>query len=194
MQTLISLDPGLSSGIAIGTYSATEPYQRTHAFQIEGGLSGFLENSRVSENGYGDKLFYVRHLGVAADICFGEEGGLTVICEKFTPRQSLTLASAEPLRIEGALVAQGVMPDYTPGKKNPLWCQPAQQYFSGGTDLKTRKKAAYDFLRKHGLYLTGKQVGCKDAHDAMSATLHAISWLRRQRHEPTLKHYFKENE
>ena len=31
MKTLISIDPGLSSGVVVGTYSDTEPYKLTHA-------------------------------------------------------------------------------------------------------------------------------------------------------------------
>lgn len=184
MKTLISIDPGKSSGVAIGTYSDTEPYKRTHAFQIEGGLLPFL-----------NQVHYIEDAVHTLSIC-GEkwrtvwDKDWVFISEKFTPRQSLTLASAEPLRIEGALIARRIMPDYIQGKPNPLWNQPIQQYFSGGHDLKSRKKAAYEFLRRHDLYLTGKQVGCKDAHDAMSATLHAISWLRRQHHEPTLRAYW----
>lgn len=213
MKTLISIDPGKSSGIAVGTYSDTEPYKRTHAFQIEGGLVGFKKNFRRSEgedwsgfysttvwvgdrntfDTYREEQFICPHWD-SDDDCecpySHNVAETTIICEKFTPRQALTLDSVEPLRIEGYLVGTGVMPDYVQGKPNTLWNQPIQQYFSGGYDLKSRKKAAYDFLRKHDLYLTGKQVGCKDAHDAMSATLHAISWLRRQHHEPTLRAYW----
>lgn len=42
MKTLISIDPGKSTGIAVGTYSDTEPFKLTHVFQIEGGVEGFV--------------------------------------------------------------------------------------------------------------------------------------------------------
>ena len=43
MKTLISIDPGMSTGLIVGTYSDTEPFKLTHAFQIEGGVDGFIE-------------------------------------------------------------------------------------------------------------------------------------------------------
>ena len=110
-----------------------------------------------------------------------------VICEKFTPRPNgkggLTLASVEPLRIEGHLVGSGIMPDY-PDK---AWRQPSSQYFmcpTRGMTLPEKKKAANKWLKDNGFYFTGRDVGCKDADDARSATLHALSYLRKF-HKPT---------
>lgn len=207
MKTLISFDPGRSSGIAIGTYSDTEPYRPAHIYQIEGGLSGFLnyvENEQDTDdfsNSWGEWFFTVG-FGVMLNRYFLSWGGLeaeesevTFISEKFTPRQALSLASAEPLRIEGSLVTQGIMPDYP----DLRWRQPAKQYFAGGSDLAERKKNAYAWLKRHekdGLYVTGKDVGCKDANDARSAILHSIAYLRDIKHRPTIDYYFgrKEND
>lgn len=190
MTTLISIDPGMSSGIAVGTYSDTEAFQLTHVFQIEGGLLGFRDHvafgrayltpdSPVTSLSVGG----VVHVAVAP---------LEIICEKFTPRPNgkggLTLASVEPLRIEGHLVGSGVMPDY-PDK---AWRQPSSQYFmcpSRGVTLPEKKKAARAWLKENGFYFTGRDVGCKDADDARSATLHALSYLRKF-HKPTQLAFF----
>ena len=211
MTTLISIDPGMSSGIAVGTYSDTEPFQLTHVFQIEGGLKGFVKNVRLIEEEYalwgslhiGRKSFNLWDTLYSGCVCGSEDDDCDcpfdveeeygdVICEKFTPRPNgkggLTLASVEPLRIEGHLVGSGIMPDY-PDK---AWRQPSSQYFmcpTRGVTLPEKKKSANKWLRENGFYFTGKDVGCKDADDARSATLHALSYLRKF-HKPTQLAFF----
>lgn len=167
----MSIDPGLSTGLAVGHYTEDTPLKITGRQQFAGGLQGFLEWQ-------------------GGDIWDLADGSVLVISEKFTPRPNekfnLTLKSVEPLRIEGALVAMGMMPDYP----DPRWRSPAAQYFSGGANLTERKKKSRQFLKDHDLYITGKDVGQKDADDAISATLHLIAYMRHINHLPTLKHYF----
>lgn len=200
-KTLISIDPGLSSSVVIGTYSDTEPYRRTHAFQFGDGLRGFMNEVKhyTDTDGFSDaygetyfsvKDFYLWYVKGSNNVTF--------ICEKFTPRPNpagggLALKSAEPLLCEGFLVSAGVMPYYShePKADNSLWRAPSQMYFSGGKNLSERKKLARLWRIKHGLHLTGKDVGQPDSDDANSATMHAISYLRAIRHSPTLEHYFK---
>lgn len=208
-KTLISIDPGMSSAIVVGTYSDTQPYELTHAFQIEGGLGGFLEAVHVSHgedwgmNLYGNLHIYRKNFELysgreaymhgSGDFCEGEECACvetvydraTVICEKFKPRGAgnnfaYKTNDLEPLRIEGAIRAMGI---------DPVWVQPAQQYFAGG-DSKSSTTNAHRWLKANGLHITGKDVGCKDANDARSALLHSISYLRRMKHKPTLDKYF----
>lgn len=189
MTTLVVIDPGLSSGICVGEYSDTEPFQPTHAFQIEGGLTGFFRDFKVQKDfEYGMNDLWIRNTCVD----MWDRDAVQFVCEKFTPRQSLTLKSAEPLRIEGALVQMGIVPDYVQGEKNPQWQHPPAQYFCGGQSLTEKKKRSREFLKKHDLHLTGKMVGCKDADDAISARLHAFAFMRRIRHMPTLRYYFGE--
>ena len=210
MKTLISIDPGMSTGIIVGTYSDTEPFKVTHAFQIEGGVEGFLKEVRVShgEDWYmllygvlyvGRESFEVyseRRAGGHADgdfckdddcPCFETERDMaTVLCEKFNARGegngfSYRTSALEPLRIEGAILAMGI---------DPTWVQPAQQYFLGGSSKAEKLKARNAWFKEHkdlGYYITGKNVGCGDADDARSALAHCIAYLRRQRHKPTLE-------
>jgi len=195
MTTLVVIDPGLSSGICVGEYSDTEPFRPTHAFQIEGGLTGFFDSfDRISEIEFNQFELWIGKYGSdnLHRVDMEDEDSVRFVCEKFTPRQSLTLKSAEPLRIEGALVQMGIVPDYVQGGKNPQWQHPPAQYFCGGQTLSEKKKRSREFLKKHGLHLTGKMVGCKDADDAISARLHAFAYMRRIKHMPTLRHYFGE--
>ena len=176
MTYLLSIDPGVSSGLVYGHYSDTQPYSVLHAWQVSGGLPGFLSEWNAMQ--------------------FGKLGRLRVadqtLCEKFVPLTnkgfSHTLKSVEPLRIEGALVALGIMPEYYP-EHHDVWPRPASMYFMGGTTKADKLKRSRAWLKEHDLLLTGKDVGQPDANDAISATLHAFGYLIRQRHLPTMKHY-----
>ena len=115
-------------------------------------------------------------------------GPVEVCSEKFVPLGgkgfAQTLASTEPLRREGALIALGVMPDYP----DPRWRRPNSMYLYGGKNLAEKKKRSRQFLKDTGNYVTGKDVGCKDSNDAMSATLHGISYTAQVlKHEPTYR-------
>lgn len=188
MKTLISIDPGVQTGLIVGTYSDDTPFELTHAFQIAGGVEGFVQNVKTSENGYGDLLVRIRDTE-EADVVLGDEVEMTVLVEKFNARGSAnagfsyTSKSLEPLRIEGALIAMGV----------PItWVQPPQQYFLPGKSKEEKKKRQHAWLKENGFYIAPKDVGCSDADDARSALAHCISHLRRQKHPPTLSLFRKD--
>lgn len=158
--------------MVLGTFSETEPFRIKEVYQVSGGLKGIYE------------LFETTTLYWRSDV---------IICEKFIPRPNpggggLTLKTVEPLRIEGWLVAAGYMPDYKPGLH--VWRQPSQQYLGGDT-VKEKRKNVKKFLKKIGLYYTGSQLEKKDSDDVISATMHAINFLRDEFHTPTLEAYFK---
>lgn len=224
MKTLISIDPGKSSGLVVGTYSDTEPFKVTHAFQIEGGVEGFIKNVKVRDGYTSTDMLYYQYmklpvpgftsvqLGVEKLVPCGHppnpdypedddpccydsvfESAATVITEKFTARGSgngfsYRTDALEPLRVEGAILAMGLSPE---------WVSPAQQYFMGGKSKAEKLKARDAWLREHkdlGYYITGKDVGCKDANDARSALAHCVSWLRRGKHKPTVDLFRKEDD
>lgn len=181
MKTLISIDPGQSTGLIVGTYSDDTPFELTHAFQIEGGVEGFIDflNPEYDDMWFlGGERFKVPH-------------DLTVLVEKFTARGAaagpfaLKTNALEPLRIEGALLAMGI---------TPTWVSPAQQYFLPGESKAEKKKRQHAWLQENGYAIMPKDLGTKDADDARSACAHAISWLRRQKHKPTLELFREEND
>lgn len=209
-KTLISIDPGKSTGIAIGTYSDTEPYQLRHAFQIEGGVEGFVkrvDRSRDTDSFsdfFMDLSISIKHHsedwneGFYAQEAFDSEVGeeqpefyqdITYVAEKFTARGSgnafaYRTDALEPLRVEGAMIALGI---------DPVWQSPQSMYFMIPSGFKGNKKSLmHKWLKEKGLYVTGKDVGCKNADDARSAIAHAIVYLRNQKHKPTLEKYFRE--
>ena len=171
MTILFAIDPGLSSGVARGEFSDTEPLVITDQWQTGGGVKGFVDK-------FAAELYDQRAI---------------IVCEKFIPRPNEgfnhTLKSIEPMRIEGWCVGTGIMPDYP----HERWQQPAQRLFMGGDDHDDRVKRANEFLKKHGLYRTGSQLGQPDGDDANSATLHAIAFIRSIRHLASLRVYFKDD-
>lgn len=228
MKTLITIDPGKSTGVAVGTYSDTEPYKLTHAFQIEGGVEGFVrmiqkvETSTFPHEYHLDYLLFddlreLKFFGPDSELeptrisfGLGEEvvrncssypdcddecdrpayvKTADIIAEKFTARGSGNAFSyrtdaLEPLRVEGAMIAMGL---------DPVWQSPQSMYFMIPSGFKGNKKSLmHKWLKEKGLYVTGKDVGCKNADDARSAIAHAIVYLRNQKHKPTLEKYFRE--
>jgi hypothetical protein len=204
LKTLISIDPGQSSGVICGTYSDSDPFRVTHAFQIEGGVEGFVKNvshyDDTDDFSNGGTCFSIDHhsgsWGESFCLWYGEMLGRnevveapTVLVEKFNARGSAnagfayTSKSLEPLRIEGALIAMGV----------PItWVQPPQQYFLPGESKAKKKQAQHKWLKENGYAIMPKDLGTKDADDARSACAHVISWLRKF-HKPTQDMFRKES-
>lgn len=53
---------------------------------------------------------------------------------------------------------------------------------------RTLKHLVPDSVLKHnGYWTTGKAVGHTDGRDVNDATIHALAWLAKQKHEPTLR-------
>jgi hypothetical protein len=194
MSHLLAIDPGLSTGCFLGHYSDTEPLSRVAVWQFGDkgdeyrGVEALLR--WCAEHTYETLSKYTRWTFGGFGV---PEWEMTIIAEKFTPLQnkghSLTLDAVEPLRCEGALIANGLMPAEFPHMR---WQRPDRMYFSGGTDLAAKKKASRAWLKSHELLPTGKTVGQPNAHDAVSATLHAFAYMRKINHLPTLAHYWPE--
>lgn len=163
---VFALDPGVSNGAAVLSVEKDEPSILVAGFQRAGGVVGLL--------------------GLVGDLRPFGEG--VWICEKFTARNTrgfaYTTSSLEPLRCEGALIALGLMPDYTPSEKR--YRDPSLQYFSGGSGKAERKKRQHAFLKANGFYKTGKDFGTADADDFRSAAAHGIAYIARElKHKPT---------
>lgn len=189
MTYLLSVDPGLMTGLVLGEYTDDTTYERLAYWQVSGGLGGFLEWHYQNWDRGEHWLF-----GIPYEERISADFEIKVIAEKFVPLSgggfSHTLKSVEPLRIEGAMVALGMIEDYAPDGGNANWQRADKQYFCGGKTKAEKRKLSKQFLKDHGLYLTGKDVGQKDAEDYFSSILHAFAYMRKIGHEPTLKHYF----
>lgn len=94
-----------------------------------------------------------------------------IVSEKFILRNNAFVADTEPLLIEGALQA--------------LWSLPVAWQQRSDKSLVTDK-----ILRENGLWHTGKQVQWKDARDTNDAIIHALAYLKKNKHIPTLQKYW----
>lgn len=167
-EYLLSIDPGLSTGISLISYEENEAPKLERSEQFGGGVEALV--SWIKDNHYDRNRL------------------VTVIAEKFTARNtkgfSYTTASLEPLRCEGALIALDVMPDYSAKEKR--WKDPALQYLVGGSSLSDKRKRQAKFLKDIGFYRTGKDFGTPDADDFRSSAAHGLNYLARElKHKPT---------
>lgn len=187
-EYVLSIDPGLSSGIALLSYEEDSPAELVEAWQFTGGVAGLLDwtdiHMTLSVHDLDEDVDFVGISGWPGWVRF------TAIAEKFTARNtrgfSYTTASLEPLRGEGALIALGLMPDYTVAEKR--WRDPALQYFAGGSGKAEKKKRQHAFLKANGFYRTGKDFGTADADDYRSAASHGIVYIARElKHKPTFE-------
>lgn len=94
-----------------------------------------------------------------------------IVSEKFILRNNAFVADTEPLLIEGALQA--------------LWSLPVTWQQRSDKTL-----VPDNILRENGLWHTGKQVGWKDARDTNDAIIHAMAYLKKNKHIPTLQKYW----
>jgi hypothetical protein len=93
-----------------------------------------------------------------------------VVSEKFVLRKHNFLPDTEPLRIEGALTV------FYP---ETVWQLPSEKHHTPDS-----------VLREHGLWQTGKKFNHADGRDANDAIIHALTFLKKKAHLPTLKKYW----
>lgn len=157
MSELLSVDPGMSTGLVRAQVEDDAPPKIRWKEQVEEGLAGLLE-AEVEET-------------------FTPLDALA--CEAFHPRQmarSYKLDELEPLRIEGYI-------QYAAGFVPVRWRQPEQRHLFKETDTFSKSAA---FLQWAGYWTTGSEVGCKDANDTNSAMMHLFGYLRDMKHRPTI--------
>ena len=169
MPYLISFDPGVYTGLAIGRYDVDTPYEFERAHQTSGGAEGLPTDNIIN---------------LWAVLQYDEP--VEVVSEKFTPRNlagmSHTQESVEPLRVEGVLVALF---------EDIHWQEPsAQNLVTGKTPAET-KKLSDDFLRYHGLYQEPSTIEGRQKNDANSAIKHALAYLKGIGHKPTIDKYWR---
>lgn len=160
---LLSIDPGLSSGLALLKYEGDTAPELVDSRQFSGGAEAL--------NGWiADRWPSIEYLS----------SSVAVIAEKFNARNtgsfSYTTASLEPLRCEGVLLAHNLPDKYV---------QPPQQYFAGGKGKVDKKKRQHRALKDLGFYVTGSMVDSADADDVRSAIAHGLAYLARTGHRPT---------
>lgn len=190
---MLAFDPGKSSGIALLSYSETEPARLVKAWQFDNGVQGLIDwiedYSTTATGGW-----YLPRLPNSETRSVFRSSEITTISEKFTPIQgrgfAQTLDSTLPLVGEGVLIAYGVMPVYD--SKEKRWQRPSLMYRHGGSTLSEKKKRSRAFLKKNGLYVLPKELGTPDNNDAISAILHGLNYITHtMNHRPTWDAYYE---
>lgn len=192
MTYLLTIDPGMSTGITLGRYAPDAAYERLGFWQVEGGLKGFYrwlldhyweqdpESAGMAFGGATWEFPYVPAFYARDTV---------VVCEKFVPLpapRTFKTAELEPIRIEGAV--EVLLGDV-------VWQRAAMMVLAGGDTPAKRKRASDDVLRAGGLWVTGmKDLGMKDANDVISAQKHALAYLRSIKHQPTIEKYLLNEE
>jgi hypothetical protein len=185
MPYIYAIDPGISTGVVLGHYDETVPYEVIGMWQFSGGLAGLMDFAYDHWSGfYGDWEVPNTYAGDSYEF----------ICERFVPLSgggfSQTAKSVEPLRIEGALVAMGLLPADT---SDPHWQRASCQVLAGGDTPAARKRNSGNILKRGGLWVTGKMFFTPDADDVISALKHSLWFLRNTvGHTPTIEKYWKE--
>lgn len=186
MKYTLSIDPGWTWGAVLGQYDDETPWERIEYWQSDGGVDSFIEwFSRIAPGRRDDPIF---------EIWIGNRYGcvtqraMTVIAEKFvllpSPGRTPKTRDLEAYPIEGALKAM-----YT----GTVWQRASCQNLAGGDNPKERRSNTDKILKDYGLWLTGKNVGMKDANDVLSATRHALYYMMfTLKHEPTIRQANKE--
>lgn len=188
-EYVLSIDCGVSTGIALLSFEQNAQAELVEGWQFTGGVVGLLE----WWSNYEDNLMGTPGLAIGIPgALWLRRADVVVISEKFTARAtksfSYTTSSLEPLRGEGALIALGLMPDYTVAEKR--WRDPNYQYLVGGEDRADKKKRMHAFLNDVGMRRTNKDFPdspTKDgADDFRSACAHGVAYIARElKHKPT---------
>lgn len=185
MKYTLSIDPGWTWGAVLGQYDDDTPWERIDYWQRDGGVDSFIE--------WFQEIYWYERTGDSAFAFDTDSPGryfyvqdtpaiLTVIAEQFvllpSPGRTPKTRDLEPLPVEGALKAM---------YSGTVWQRASCQNLAGGDDPKERRKNTDKVLKDYGLWLTGKNVGMKDANDVLSATRHALYYMMfTLKHEPTM--------
>jgi len=167
---VMAVDPGKATGVAIGRFTEDKPLEVIYTAIIPGGTQGFCEWLHVTNDGK-----HMTELDCMKN--HPEEYGnidyhLDVVCESFQLRGAKFVPDLEPVRIEGVLI------DHFGHIMN--WQTPS-----------TKTMVSDEFLKEHGLWVTGKDVDHADGRDANDAMIHLFAYAMKIRHIPTLEAYWR---
>lgn len=171
VEYIISFDPGVATGVAIGRKTDIYPLEVIYVGIIQDGLEGVIE--WLDETNAGLNITQHDCISNFPDYYFDSRWDHIIVSEKFTPRNVKFVPNIEPARIEGALADR---------YREIVWQNPSDKTLVGD-----------DFLKRHGLWVTGKKVRHADGRDANDALLHLFAYNLKRKHIPTLECYWKED-
>lgn len=170
LSYILSIDPGLNTGAALGYFDATTPYRLIERFQIHGGASGFTEWWRTTSH------------HSMADL---------LVVESFNLREENNFAAdLTPKEVEGAIIA--LLTFESEWHARPIFQPPSDKGRLIGYSDKAkngtkamRQRERFNFLDRFGLFRKGTEND--DSNDAIT---HALVYLKRAGHHPTQATYW----
>lgn len=164
MTYILSVDPGLNTGISLGYYDATTPYQLLKRWQVHHALGGFILWLEASEYELQDVDEIVVERYIANHDEDGDISGVPI-----------EGAIALWARQHGAAVIWQTRFD-----KGALTGYPDDAITKA-----QRQRIRFDFLAEHGLGKAGTEND--DTNDTIG---HALVSLKKRRHAPTMARYW----
>lgn len=168
MTYIFSLDPGKNSGAALGYCDDNTEYRLIRRWQIHGGLEGFAGWCE------GDGGQYIRHVDER-------------VVERFilSPDNEFT-ADLTPKEIEGYLRGVLTADEYAAITWQSRTLKALLTgYPKTATSKAKKQRVRFDFLKRFDLFEPGT-----DNDDSNDAIVHALVFLKKRRHLPTLRHYW----
>lgn len=162
MTYILSIDPGLITGLSVGHYSKSHGYELEKAWTRDfRGLSDDLWNNTIP---YDNKTVKV--------------------IERFVPQSGAEYTLKEDdlagVEIIGMLKHALALPDQI------IWRTRGQKSIAGSPERSDQ------ILKDHNLWQTGSMVDWHDGRDSNDSILHALGYLKDTNHIPTLREYFKD--
>lgn len=171
MTLLLSVDPGKSTGIALGYYDAITPYLLLERWNVLGGLEGFID--------WWDAAHYKD--GPLSGGMHEHQYDLVVEQFRLDSRNEFT-ADLAPVQIEGAIVAKNGSTYCRPIVWQPRTDKAVLTGYPKDCVTKTqRQRHRFDFLERFGLFAAGSR-----NDDSNDAVCHALIFLKRAKHAPSL--------
>jgi len=161
---IVSIDPGLNTGAAVGYCDAITPYRLLERFQIHAGEEGF--SNWIAEGHLAD-----------ADV---------IVVEKFILANNEFVADTIPLILEGMLIGAQLFGDGVVADVPIIW-QPRTDksvltgYPAAAKTKAQKQRVRFDFLDRFGMFKAGTEND--DSNDAIT---HALIWAKRAKHYPSL--------
>jgi hypothetical protein len=166
----LAVDPGQSTGVALGRWSEDKPLEVIYTGIIPFGTQGFVEWLNTTNNG--KAITEMDCMKNFPDEYDNIDYHLDVVCERFRLRGGTFTPDLEPLRIEGVLIDRFGSVVH--------WQEPSDKTLVGDK-----------FLRENDLWVTGKDVGHTDGRDANDALMHLFARALKMRHYPTIDAYWR---
>lgn len=163
MTRLLSIDPGKNTGISLGFYNETTPYQLVERYQVHGGVAGF-------------KRWWTHERPVYDEL----------VVEKFVLARNNFQADLTPVHIEGALCMALTDAEW----RAVTWQMRTHKALLTGypPEAKTkaqRQRVRFNFLAEFGLHAKGT-----DNDDSNDAITHSLVYLKQRKHMPTLRTFW----